>query len=369
MPADRIKALNKAKPCSEALAHSGWEELLALLALYGVEDAAEAGLMDTSHDGQDVRWNYILDKKYVLRLTNAPEMTEARLDDLNRLIARYNAFGLRCPAFLRGKDGRFFHSWGRLTVYLSEYVDLPVAGETDLTEAEQDALREEVVLSLARFMARYRDVDLIPTMGMYSLFDLCPYDVALGVDEKQQNMDTVCTALRKWGAESLAQKLAARNGEVRGRLLQIFRSLPCCVTQGDENFTNVLLDDAHHMAGLIDFNLAGTDVCVNLIANNADFNLDVMNDQPWSDPAAVLEKALASYRKNAAMLLAVYPASQAERAALADYAWIALASQWPYACAFTDRLEKEACRASTLALLSLIAELDMDRLAVCAGRP
>ena len=69
------------------------------------------------------------------------------------------------------------------------------------------------------------------------------------------------------------------------------------------------------------------------------------------------------------MLLAVYPASQAERAALADYAWIALASQWPYACAFTDRLEKEACRASTLALLSLIAELDMDRLAVCAGRP
>ena len=355
MSADRIKALNKAKPCSEALAHPGWEQLLALLALYGVEDAAEAGLMDTSHDGQDVRWNYILDKKYVLRLTNAPEMTEARLDDLNRLIARYNAFGLRCPAFLRGKDGRFFHSWGRLTVYLSEYVDLPVAGETDLTEAEQDALREEVVLSLARFMARYRDVDLIPTMGMYSLFE--------------QNMDTVCAALRKWDAESLAQKLAARNGEVRGRLLQIFRSLPRCVTQGDENFTNVLLDDAHHMAGLIDFNLAGTDVCVNLIANNADFNLDVMNDQPWDDPAAVLEKALASYRKNAAMLLAVYPASQAERAALADYAWIALASQWPYACAFTDRLEKEACRASTLALLSLIAELDMDRLAVCAGRP
>lgn len=360
----KIEELNKAKPCSRALAHPAWEELTNLLALYGADGMGKVGLMDTSHDEKDVRWNYIIDRKYVLRLTNAPEMREERLADLNRLIARYGAFGLRCPAFIRGKDGRFFHSWGELTVYLSEYVDLPVAGEMNLTAAEQDALREEVVLSLGRFMARYRDVDLIPTMGMYSLFDLSPYDAALGLDEKQQNMDTVYAALRKWDAESLAKKLAAKNGEVRARLLQIYRELPRCVTQGDENFTNVLLDDAGHMAGLIDFNLAGTDVCVNLIANNADFNLDVMEDRPLDDPAAVLEDALASYRKNAAMLLTVYPASQAERLALADYAWIALASQWPYACAFTDRLQQEQCRPSTLALLEMIAELDMDRLAV-----
>ncbi len=364
MTDDPIRKLNKTAACSEALAHPAWEELLALLALYGVDGAERAGLMDTSHDEKDVRWNYIIDRKYVLRLTNAPEMTEERLEDLNRLIVRYADFGLRCPAFIRGTDGLFFHNWGQLTVYLSEYVDLPVAGETDLTEAEQDALREEVVLSLARFMARYRDVDLIPTMGMYSLFDLCPYDVPLGIDEKQQNLNNVCASLEKAGERALAQKLAAKNEEVRARLLSVYKSLPRCVTQGDENFSNVLLDGAGHMAGLIDFNLSGTDVCVNLIANNADFNLDIMDDEPLEDPAAALEKALASYRKNAAQLLTVYHVSEAERAALTDYAWIALASQYPYACAFIDRIQKNAVRPTALTLLWDIADLNMNRLAV-----
>jgi hypothetical protein len=363
MRTNKIKELNKTKPCSETLVHPGWTELLALLGQYGIGGMESVGLMDTSHDEKDIRWNYLVDKRYALRLTNASEMTEARLEDLIRLIARYGEFGLRCPAFLRGKDGRFFHSWGELTVYLSEYVDLPVAEEADLSKAEQDALRDEVVLSLGRFMERYKDVDLIPIMGMYSLFDLCPYDVPAGVDEKQQNLNALCAALRGMGEEDLARRLAAKNESVRGRLLPIYRSLPRCVTQGDENFSNVLLDESHHLAGLIDFNLSGTDVCANLIANNADFNLDILHDDPV-DPSAALEKALTSYRKNAAMLLTVYHATAAERAALIDYAWITLAAQWPYACAYMDRLKKDDARPSTLALLDEIARLDMNRLTV-----
>ena len=181
----QIEALNKMKPCSEALPHPGWEELLALLGQYGVDRMEFVGLIDTSYDEADIRWNYIIDKKYVLRFTNAPEMTEERFADLNRLIARYADFGLRCPAFLPGTDGRFFHRWKELQAYLSEYIDLPTADKAGLSQEEKDALRGEVVLSIARFMERYKGVDLSPTMGMYSLFDLCPFDVPLGIDEKQ----------------------------------------------------------------------------------------------------------------------------------------------------------------------------------------
>ena len=358
-----IQELNRTKPCSQALRHPAWEELLSLLRLYGVDGMETVGLMDTSHDERDVRWNYIIDNKYVLRLTNAPEMTEARLRDLNRLIARYGEFGLRCPAFLPGLDGRFLHGWGRLTVYLSEYADLPIAEAAGLSEAEQDALRTEVVLSLAGFMERYKGVDLIPTMGMYSLFELSPYDAPVGVDEKQQNMDSLCAALEEAGEGALARRLAARNEEVRTRLKIVYASLPRCVTQGDENFSNVLLDGEKHLAGLIDFNLSGTDVCVNLIANNADFDLDVYHDRPL-DPEDALEKALSSYRRNAALILGVYHAADEERRALPDCAWIALSSMWPYVCAFRDRLQKEAARPSTVALLGLIADLDLAKLTV-----
>ncbi len=359
----RIEELNKTKACSQTFDHPAWEELLSLLAQYGIESMEHVGLIDTSHDEADIRWNYIIDKKYVLRLTNAPEMTEARLDDLNRLIARYGDFGLRCPAFIRGQDGRFFHSWKELQVYLSEYIDLPTADKAGLSQEEKDALRGEVVLSIARFMERYKGVDLSPTMGMYSLFDLCPFDVPLGIDEKQQNLNDLCAALRKAGEEGLAQRLAAKNEVVRAQLLSIYRDLPRCVTQADEGFTNVLLDGEKHLAGLIDFNLSGTDVCVNLIANNAILDLDDLGDKPF-DPADALEQMLAGFGRNAARMLEVYHASEMERDALVGYAWIALVSQYPNARACAKRIEQDETRACTLAYLEQLAALDMNRLAV-----
>lgn len=360
---ERIEELNETKEWSRDLLHPTEEGLCSLLALYGVSDAVAVGLLDTSHGADDIRWNYIIDKQYVLRLTNAPEMTEERLDDLNRLIGRYADFGLRCPAFLPGTDGRFFHSWQGLQAYLSEYIDLPTADKADLSQEEKDALRGEVILSIARFMERYKGVDLSPTMGMYSLFDLCPYDVPLGIDEKQQNFNDLCAAFRKAGEESLAQKLTMKNESVRAQLLSTYRDLPRCVTQADEGFTNVLLDGEKHLAGLIDFNLSGTDVCVNLIANNAILDLDDLGDKPF-DPADALEQLLVGFRRNAARMLEAYRASKMERDALVGYAWIALVSQYPNARTCAKRIEKDETRACTLAYLEQIAGLDMNRLDV-----
>ena len=363
MAAGQIEERNKTRECSKAFVHPAWEELLSLLVLYGVDGMETVALIDTSFDADAIRWNYIIDKKYVLRLTNAPDMTEERLDDLNRLIGRYADFGLRCPAFLKGTDGRFFHPWGELTAYLSEYVDLPIAEEADLTETEKKALWQEICLSIAGFMERYKGVDLISTMGMYSLFDLSPYDAAEGFDEKQWNLNNLTAALRKAGAEDLANRLEAWNASVRARLLSVYTKLPRCVTQADEGFTNVLLDEKKHMAGLIDFNLSGTDVCVNLIANNAILDLDVPSDKPF-DPQVELEKALAGYRENAARILTVYDASEAERDALVDYAWIALVCQYPNASACIHRIEKEETRTSAMGLLEALITLDRSRLYV-----
>lgn len=356
-----IREINRTAECSKEMAHPDAEAIAALMCAYGVTDVSEIGLIDSSHGTDDIRWNYVIDRKYVLRFCNAPEMTEGRMEDLNRLIERYRAFGYRCPAFRKAEDGGFFRSWNDLCVYLSDYVDLPLA--ENLKGEEADALRDEIVCSIARFLERYRGVDLIPTMGMYSLFDLSPFDVPMGIDEKQQNMNMICGALREIGQDALADRLETKNRAMRAYLLPVYQSLPHCVTQGDENFSNVLLDADGHIAGLIDFNLAGTDVCVNLIANNADFNLDVMHEKPI-DAEKTLSDALCSYRKNARMILELYRASEAEREALPYYAWIVLVSQWPYACAFSDRIKKEACRESTLALLERIAALEPAAFAV-----
>lgn len=360
MQSPEIKELNQHKSCSEEYDRPEAVDVAALLRMYGVPEPCSIGLTDSSHGADDIRWNYIVDRRYVLRFCNAPDMTEARMEDLNRLIDRYREFGLRCPAFLKTEDGRFFLPWGPFSVYLSEYIDLPLGEEAG--EEEQNALRGEVVRSVARFMERCKNVDLIPTMGMYSLFELSPFDVPLGIDEKQQNMDGILKTLREIGEGSLAKQLEQKNEAIRAHLLSVYKTLPRCVTQGDENLSNVLVDGGH-VAGLIDFNLAGTDVCVNLIANNADFEPDIFHDRPI-DAEQTLKDALVRYRRNAGMMLSEYHATEEERAALPYYAWIALASQYPYACAYADRVKKEACRESTLALLGLIADLELPQLCV-----
>ena len=85
-------------------------DILIELSKFGIEGANTIKLIDSTHDAMDVRLNYIIDKKWVLRFCNAPDMTEKRMGDLNRLIGRYRAMGLKCPAFIADDNGKYLHS-------------------------------------------------------------------------------------------------------------------------------------------------------------------------------------------------------------------------------------------------------------------
>ncbi|GEM_PF-74131 len=331
-------------------------EILAALAGFGIAGGDEIRLIDTSHGADDIRLNYIIDKKWVLRFCNAPEMTEKRMNELNRLIGRYKDFGLRCPAFIPDKDGAFFRGWHELVCYLAEYVDLPLGDE--LSPEEQDALWPEVLESVARFAERYKNVDLIDTMGMYSLFDLAPYDIAVGKDEKQQNFERLTEKLREMGETALAERLEKKHSEVREKLRAVYRELPRCVFQADENLSNVLIDENKHMAGLIDFNNAGTEVIVNQFAN-----LGGGFDEDTLEPIGAgtrLENYLKGEKKLRARMLGIYHATELEERAMEWYGWIAAAAGWPQVCFFIAGLESEKLRGEILDLLALIAELPCD---------
>ena len=92
-------------------------EILSELSKYGYTGLYDICLIDTSRSSDDIRLNYAIDKKWMLRFCNAPEMTETRLAKLNRLIERYLQFGLKCPRFLPDQNGRFFHDWNGLFCY------------------------------------------------------------------------------------------------------------------------------------------------------------------------------------------------------------------------------------------------------------
>ncbi|MBO4838158.1 MAG: phosphotransferase [Lachnospiraceae bacterium] len=338
-------------------------EVLSLLAQYGYAGAGDVRLIDTSHDADDIRLNYIIGRRFVLRLVKAPDMTEQRLADLNRLIGRYRDFGLFCPAFLPDPKGRFFHARGPLSVYLAEYADFPLM--YDLMQEkppriDSAALWQEVLDSVALFAERYRNVDLSGTMGMYSLFDLSPFDKEEGIDEKQQNFDRLIRALNDIGETSLAARLTQKHDAVRAALRAVYKSLPRCVFQGDENSSNVLVRPDGHLAGFIDFNLSGTEVIVNQFANLGGGFLEEVEEPVGA--AVRLEHALADYRRYQGRMMTLYHATETEKTALGGYTWIALAAGWPQVCFFLDGLKNEKLKDEVLELLGMLADLPEEAL-------
>ena len=338
----------------------GIDELFSELSKFGYEEKGFVKLIDTSHGEDDIRLNFIISNKLVFRFCKAPEMTEERLADLNRLIDRYIEFGLKCQRLLTDPDGKYIHEWNGLSCYLQEYIDLPIADELNLDKEEQDRVWNEVLDSVAAFAEKYRDVDISDTMGMYSLFDLSPFDVEVGVDEKQQNFDSLCKELKELGEQELVERLEAKHGQVRENLKQVYRELPQCVFQDDENFSNVLLDNERHLAGLIDFNLSGTEVIVNHFANlGGGFKEDI--EEPMG-AAAILQYAIESYRKYQGRMLSIYNANELEKQAMPWYTWIALVAGWPQVCFFIDGLKKPALKDEIVELLSLMANYSFEGL-------
>lgn len=339
----------------------GLADIMAELARFGIEEAAAIRLIDSTHDAADVRLNYVIDQKWVLRFCNAPGMTETRIGDLSRLIGRYRAMGWQCPAFVADRQGQYLHPWRQLLCYLSEYIDLPLADS--VAPDDEDRLIRQVAESVARFAEAYRDVDLSETMGMYSLFDLSPFDILNGMDEKQDNFNQLLALLRDEGEAELANRLEARHADVRRKLRAVYRGLPRCVFQGDENLSNVLIDDAQRFAGLIDFNFAGTEVIVNQLANLAGFDYDEKHLEPVGAQNR-LDFALRYFHDHIAPMLRVYHATEAEKQALVWYAWIVMAAQWPNFCFFRYAITEGPLKGEICELLSLIADLPESRLAV-----
>lgn len=329
-------------------------DVLVELSKFGIKDANTIKLIDSTRDALDVRLNYIIDKKWVLRFCNALDMTEKRMGDLNRLIGRYRAMGFKCPAFIADDNGKYLHPWKHFLCYLSEYVDLPLAGDIELND--EDQLSCQVSESVALFAETYRDVDLSETMGMYSLFELSPFDIPSGMDEKQDNFNELISLLRNEKEDDLASRLEIRHTDIRRKLKAVFRELPRCVFQGDENFSNVLIDDAQHFIGFIDFNLAGTEVIVNQLANLAGFDYDEKQTNPEGAKTR-LEFAIRYFRDHISRMLRVYHATEKEQEALTWYAWIVMVAQWPNFCFFKKAINDGVLKEEICELLSLIVDL------------
>ena len=198
-------------------------------------------------------------------------------------------------------------------------------------------------------------------MSAYSLFDQS-FDSGNGLDEKEDNFNQLISLLRKEHENKIADSLVLRHAEICEKLRGVYRDLPRCMFQGDENFNNVLTDENQHFAGFIDFNLAGTEVIVNQLVNLAGFDYDEEHTEP-EGAYLRLNKALLSYQEQMRSMLRIYRPSERERQAIVWYAWIVMVSQWSSLDYFKAAMQGKL-KTEILSLLSLIAALPEEQLSV-----
>lgn len=335
------------------------EELSLILEKFHVKSFHDYEMIDSSHGANDIRHNYIIDRAYVLRVNSASVMTERRIRELNPLIRRYNDFGLKAPYFICDEKGNYLVPYRDCYCYLSEYLDYRLAEEGK--ESSLQELIEERLVLISKFAEQYKDYALVETMSMYSLFDLAPYDISNGIDEKQDNFNILIQDLKEIGEEKLAERLIQNYKKVRNKLLAFYKKLPRCVFQGDENFSNLCIDDENHIIGLFDFNMSGTEVIANYLANIAFQGKFVYTDDFMADYTAeeIFSKLITSYRESTEIMKKYYHFSQAEKEAYLLYSQIVMISGYVNQSAFSVYLKNGEYRSKTIELLQRISKADL----------
>ena len=340
---------------------SQYQQVLDLLRQFDVHSSECIEFVDSSQGEDDIRHNYIIDKKYVLRLNSAKVMTEKRLTELNTLIARYRSFGMKAPLVLKAENGSYVVERDGKYCYLSEYLDLPLAEDVKF-RCREELMRQRLVF-ISRFAQTFKNVDLIETVSMFSIFDLAPYDKLSGldIDEKQENLEQLVADLKQAGYEELAKKLNAQNEEIRNRLKPIYKDLPRCVFQGDENFSNLCVDENDQIVGLFDFNMSGTEVIANYLANNAFMGHFCYEDEILDKhtPKEVLQILLDAFRQSTALICEHYSFTRQEYSAYQLYGKIAMISAYWNTSAFAEYLKQEKYKDKIASIIELILDEDL----------
>ena len=337
------------------------KQVLDLLSKFQIRHAEKVEFVDSSQGEDDIRHNYIIDKKYVLRLNSAKVMTAERLAELNILIERYRSFGMKAPLFLKAENGSFVVELDGKNCYLSEHLDLPLAEDVKF-RCREDLIRQRLVF-ISRFAQTFKNVDLVETVSMFSIFDLAPYDKLSGldIDEKQENLNQLVADLTQAGYVELAQKVNAKNEELRRQLKPIYKELPRCVFQGDENFSNLCVDENDQIVGLFDFNMSGTEVIANYLANNAFMGHFCYEDEILDrhTPKEVLQSLLDAFRRSTALIREHYSFTDQEYSAYLNYGKIAMISAYWNTSTFVEYLKQEKYKEKIAAIIALILDEDL----------
>lgn len=320
-----------------------------LMRQYGIKTCHDIREIDSSKSG-DYRLNIIVDRTYVLRINN-PSITEERLEGISRLVARYRSIGVLAPGLFRNREGKFITPFDNKVCYVSQYLDYDTADKIYPRRLDEK-VAEDLLTSIGRLSSKYSGVDLMPVNSMWSIIDLAPLDE--GIDEKQENVNDLVTSLYESGDAEMAKLVKNFNDTLRTRIREHYKELPRCVIQGDLNSSNILVQDGKFI-GIIDFNMAGTEVNINHFCSETNIN-EIWNDlydRQDFNVGDFFHRWRVAQDNALKIILQTYKLNTLENRLIHDYRRIGLISQYPNVCFYKHLLGTNKTKAKELLELIL----------------
>lgn len=323
---------------------------------YGVDVELIGDVIDSSQGETDIRYNYVINNKFVLKLSTSKVISEVYLQGIKRLVARYRDIGVYCPNLIDNRNNELLTSIeydGRVyNCYIEEFAPYDFAQDDEMLYES----KKEMLAHVGKLATKYSGVDLVPINSMWSIIDLSPYDDQ-AVDEKQENLDLLIESLMKHGYLEEANMLLDRNNKARSNISIVLNKLPRCVYQGDLNPSNILVDKDRHFIGIIDFNMYGTEVNINCFLNECMYYLKE-KDFEQLQVDEILDKMNSIQNELLQTILEYYELNELEKKVYNDYKQIIDFSFYPNVMLWTRLLDEKRYTDKVISLVRKLGKVN-----------
>ena len=310
--------------------------------IYGIECAKP---MLLSREGKT---EYLLNNEYILGVANSNSLTDSKIVLINKLVDRYRSYGLLAPKYIKNEDGQYIYELNDDIYYVYEYINESLL--KDSPDTKYLDINKQLFKYIGDYSQEYKNKDIMPFRTVHSVIDLSPVDSE--VDEKQANLNLLCESLAKAGFLDLKNKIIKYNDKIREELKQIYKKLPRCNYHGSLTSRSILVKD-NKFVGLTDFDLAGSEVIVNYISNEA--RADISEDEFLVFSAAeIRNRIINGHKKNVGLILDNYIMSDDEKKALELYNKLLFISGFSYYTAYRNVLRTKNRNKVTSLLYMLI---------------
>ena len=238
--------------------------------LYNTSDCTIHGEIDSSHGESDKRYTYLLSfsdgEKIALKICRNLFTTAERVDGWQKLCKHYVDLGIYCPQIINSLNNNssetILVNSEEFIIYAEEMKKYKTMEEID-PKPNYNSIRPDIIKAMGKIASD--TACLLSWPSAYCLFDT--FDIGEKTDENYENAESFCNNIREKFPEytPYADKIWELYLQKRNEFEPIYRSLPKASFQSDLNKSNILVNENMEFAGLIDFNLSGTECIIYMI--------------------------------------------------------------------------------------------------------